>query len=213
MINITKIYFLHRGDNVPFYIGKTKTKLKGRIYGHKYHFGFGVQIEEIDEVPTSEWRFWEKYYISLFKSWGFNLENKNEGGGGLTNLTQKHKDSISSAWKNKSKEELTIINDKRRKGNLGKKKPGAGRNKLFTQEQKIALGNRSYYKTEEFLVKIKKKVLMLDKTTNKIIRTFNSITEAANFIGVTQPTLSTCLIGRSKTSGGYKWIYKEDLEA
>ena len=49
---------------------------------------------------------------------------------------------------------------------------------------------------------------MLDINTLKILKEFNSVTEAAVFIGVSQPTLSTCLTGRSKTSGGYKWVYK-----
>lgn len=34
--------------------------------------------EKFDEVPSDEWEFWESYYISLFKSWGFDLTNQNE---------------------------------------------------------------------------------------------------------------------------------------
>lgn len=41
-------------------------------------------IEVIDEVPESEWDFWEQYWISQFKSWGFNLTNTTIGGDGLT---------------------------------------------------------------------------------------------------------------------------------
>jgi hypothetical protein len=36
----------------------------------------------IDEVPEVEWKFWERHYISLFKSWGFRLVNKMDGGDG-----------------------------------------------------------------------------------------------------------------------------------
>ena len=32
-------------------------------------------LEILDIVPFSEWSFWEKYWIGLFKSWGFNLHN------------------------------------------------------------------------------------------------------------------------------------------
>jgi hypothetical protein len=38
-------------------------------------------FEIIDEVD-SDWKFWEKYWISQFKCWGFILENRNKGGGG-----------------------------------------------------------------------------------------------------------------------------------
>lgn len=37
-------------------------------------------IEIIDEVPVSEWEFWEIYWISQFKTWGFDLTNGTEGG-------------------------------------------------------------------------------------------------------------------------------------
>lgn len=87
---MTKIYYLHRGNNIPFYIGKTISE-KDRKYHHKNKWGKDVILEIIDEVPTEEWRYWEEFYISLFKQWGFKLENKNNGGcgniGGYKNPT------------------------------------------------------------------------------------------------------------------------------
>jgi hypothetical protein len=97
MINITKIYYLHKGDNIPFYVGKT-TKVTSRKSHHKKNKNGYLEI--IDEVPTDEWMFWEKHYISLFKSWGFILENKNNGGGGSTFLTKEQKEKISNSKKN-----------------------------------------------------------------------------------------------------------------
>lgn len=41
-------------------------------------------IEIIDEVPENEWNFWEQYWISQFKIWGFNLTNSTFGGEGFT---------------------------------------------------------------------------------------------------------------------------------
>jgi len=37
----------------------------------------------LDEVPEDEWKFWEIYWISQVKQWGFDLTNGNNGGGGL----------------------------------------------------------------------------------------------------------------------------------
>lgn len=79
---MTLIYILEK-NGVPFYVGKTKeVSSKGRFNAHKRKFECDIFI--LDKIQTYEWKFWEKHYISLFKSWGFKLENKNEGGGGLT---------------------------------------------------------------------------------------------------------------------------------
>lgn len=38
-------------------------------------------MEVIDTVPFNEWEFWERHYISLYKTWGFKLNNHTNGGG------------------------------------------------------------------------------------------------------------------------------------
>ena len=43
-----KIYYLHRGDDTPFYIGYTK-HLKNRLNGHRRKKGNEVEMVEIDE--------------------------------------------------------------------------------------------------------------------------------------------------------------------
>ena len=41
-------------------------------------------VEVIDIVPIEEWIFWETYWISQIKAWGFNLINYTNGGDGCT---------------------------------------------------------------------------------------------------------------------------------
>ena len=41
-------------------------------------------IQVIDVVPITEWVFWETYWISQMKSWGFDLLNYTFGGDGAT---------------------------------------------------------------------------------------------------------------------------------
>lgn len=61
----------------------------------------------IDEVPTMEWEFWEQYYISLFKSWGFDLLNMTNGGDSPPinrwnagkKMSQEYRDKCSKAQK------------------------------------------------------------------------------------------------------------------
>lgn len=56
-------------------------------------------IEILDEVPLVEWEFWERHYISLFKSWGIKLLNHMPGGGGRIEVSEQQKQTISSKLK------------------------------------------------------------------------------------------------------------------
>jgi len=201
------IYFIHKGDNIPLYVGKTKTPFSKRIYSHKLRFGEDILMEEIDKIEEINWKFWEKHYISLFRSWGFKLDNKNNGGGGLNFHSEISKDKIRKKWDNKTKNEKNNINYKRGKGNKGKKKPKSGR-KQYTKEQLEYSKKHSRFSQSDWSEKCKKSVLMLDKYSEKVIKEFSSVSEAANFIKVSQSTLSGCLTKHQKTSGGYKWKFK-----
>jgi hypothetical protein len=85
----------HPITGVPVYIGITKD-FKWRAYGHvspsgknrrapigQWSIGLKQQglrpmITAIDEVCDSD--YWERYYISLYRSWGFDLLNQDSGG-------------------------------------------------------------------------------------------------------------------------------------
>lgn len=45
--------------------------------------GLEPSIEILDEVDSTEWKFWERFYIGLFKSWCINLVNATNGGDGI----------------------------------------------------------------------------------------------------------------------------------
>lgn len=84
------------------YIGYTDKPLKIRLDGHineavstkkntyKLNWirsilkiGLKPVIEILEEVNPKEKRFWEKYWIAQFRSWGFNLVNSTNGGEGI----------------------------------------------------------------------------------------------------------------------------------
>jgi hypothetical protein len=88
----TKIYYLHKGDTIPFYVGKTRNEYN-RLHNHKKTFGMDIHMVIISEVL--DWRYWEKHYISLFKNLGYTLENKNSGGGGSEIVKDSTKQKIS----------------------------------------------------------------------------------------------------------------------
>lgn len=85
--------------NEPKYIGQTKQELRIRLNRHvvdrtkssTYKNNWIIQlkkqglrpnIELIETVPVNEWEFWETYWISQFKQWGFRLTNLTPGGEG-----------------------------------------------------------------------------------------------------------------------------------
>lgn len=47
--------------------------------------GRSLQLEVLDEVPDSQWQFWEREYIRVFRAIGFRLVNATEGGEGNSN--------------------------------------------------------------------------------------------------------------------------------
>jgi hypothetical protein len=67
----------------------------------------------IDNVNNSEWEFWEYHYINLYKSWGFDLLNLQEGGrhnsSGFKNCkhTDETKDKISIELSNRNRPDLS----------------------------------------------------------------------------------------------------------
>lgn len=58
-------------------------------------------LEILDEVPESQWQFWEREYIRVFKAIGMDLVNTTEGGDGVTQTPEIRK-KIGTALKGKS---------------------------------------------------------------------------------------------------------------
>ncbi len=80
---MVSIYILLR-DGIPFYVGKTESRLHKRYKEHCRKYGSDIEIFEVDCVDRDTWEFWEKFYISLFKYYGFKLDNIALGGSGCT---------------------------------------------------------------------------------------------------------------------------------
>jgi group I intron endonuclease len=117
-------------------------------------------------------------------------------------ITQETKDKISN---NKERSE------KLRQANAGKPKPegfseiirqkAIGR--IYTDEHKQKISKGKLGKPHP---KSGKRILQLDKEGNTI-QEYNSIDDAAKYIGRKRSNISCCLIGKSKTAYGYQWKY------
>lgn len=81
-------------------------------------------LEILDSVPESEWQFWEKEWIRLYRALEPDLTNATDGGEGTT------------FWRGKTRSEET--RQRMRASQLGKKHSPETREKL----RKINLGNR-----------------------------------------------------------------------
>jgi hypothetical protein len=103
MINITYIYLITGIDNSPYkvYIGKTKSS---RENDHKRKYGCNITytiIDSIDSLNRKDWKPLESYWIEQFKVWGFDVMNKNNGGGGPEYLNDNQKQHLSNIRKGK----------------------------------------------------------------------------------------------------------------
>lgn len=159
-------------------------------------------MEIIDEVDFDQWEYWEIYWISVFKSWGFDLVNGNDGGKGTCSIETREKHRINSTGKKRSPESI----EKTASKNRGRKN---------TEECKKRISDKLKGRKippDALLRRAKsqsKPVIQYDFNWNPI-KEYPSITAAKMELSPNNNGLSTCLkgTGKSKSWCGYKWKYK-----
>lgn len=55
-----------------------------------------------------------------------------------------------------------------------------------------------------------KSVAQIDVNTGDVLMNFKTISEAAKFVGVTKTAICNCLKNKTKSAGGFKWMYLEN---
>jgi hypothetical protein len=202
MINTIQIYFLHKGDNIPFYIGETSLPLKSRLSHHKRKLGKDILIEQLDVVSLDSWRFWESWYIELFKSWGFNLTNKNKGGGGSDKGISKHTpESKLKIGASRIGKTLT----KETKLKQSKSNTGISRNK----GNNFALGYIRSEQSKNNIGKNLQKPILQCNLQNEFIQEFESVNKVKEYLNTKSTVIYQCLKGKRENAYGYVWKYKE----
>ena len=146
---LTYIYSLNCPiTNTPKYIGKAddlEVRYKGHLHENRNdkkcnwvkslkNQGLKPIIEEIDKIPEIEWEFWERHYISLYRSWRFDLKNGTDGGEGQSkgfNPSRETREKLSELGKLGNKGQF-------KKGSqLWKGKKHSEKAKLKMREKKI----------------------------------------------------------------------------
>tara|TARA_R110000803_G_scaffold200922_1_gene265556 strand:- start:46 stop:645 length:600 start_codon:yes stop_codon:yes gene_type:complete len=196
----TKIYYLHNGDNKPFYIGKSKQTYH-RFFNHKQTYGPNIKMVIISEVK--DWKRWEKYYIKKYTDLGYDLTNKNEGGGGPDIMTQETKDKIFTLERSKK-----IKNSLSKIPNLNMDKKG----KPLSNEHKAAIKETRGFLKDREVTWLSRPVLQYDLDGN-LVGEFGSQLEAQYIMGKENSDgVGACCRGNQKTAYGFKWKYKLENE-
>jgi len=137
----TYIYCLFDINDNLIYVGKTKQLLKTRLKQHIRRLQETVYILELDCVENNQWRFWEEYWIQQFKVWGFDLLNKNKGGGGPEKHSDETKLKISIANKGRKLSQIHIESIRAR--TLGRKASDETK-QLMSQQRKGKIFSDEY---------------------------------------------------------------------
>lgn len=202
---MTKVFIYTLSDKTGIrYVGKTNN-IKRRLYNHisdiKKYNNHKVNwlksllenneyptIEILDIVNSEDWIFWEMYWISQIKSWGFNLVNGTNG------------DENPPSFKNKThSDEYKSI---RRDLMLSDKNPSKNMNDLWRKNISKSLKGR--FLSPNNIEKLKKKIIQLD-LQNNIIKEWNSISDAHRELNINIGNIGLCINGLRKTAGGFKW--------
>lgn len=227
MIHITKIYLVTNcfGDSSKVYIGKTKNS---RETDHKKTYGQDIEyiyIDEINSLKREDWEPLETFWIEYYKFLGFTLMNiRKKGGGGPefhTNKTRekmsipkphlnrpviqysldgefiKEFDSITKASSHISKSNPSIIENC-----LGKRKSSYGF--IWRYKENPLDKNFKYFKN-----KSNKAIIQYDLEGN-FIKEWNNMKEPSDFYDINYDGISSCCLGKQKTSGGFIWKYKNN---
>lgn len=177
-------------------------------------------LQIIDVVPIEEWIFWETYWISQIKTWGFNLINYTQGGDGCTfgNQTSFKKGNIT--WNTGTAKLLVCKNCN--KEFSSKNTNGAFSYRMFCSEEckkhqysphegcfnkNHIPWNKSKFGYALTGAKTAKPVLQYDLEGN-FIREFKSAKEAGLLLNCTYLNIQHVCNGKNKTAKNYKWKYK-----
>lgn len=210
MINITYIYLVENiepGIN-KVYIGKTKEPGR-RLYEHKIKFGKKINYTIIDQVNSlnkKDWKPLESYWIEQFKQWGFNVLNKNVGGGGMSYATDCFKEKISKILKGIKRSEETKQKMRGKRYSYGPMSDIV-KQKISMSKKGIKKGPMSPEHKANWEKVEKKKRKPVEQYTKEgvLIAKYNGLVEAHQVTNINN--ISEACLGKIKTAGGYVWKY------
>ena len=225
MSDKTYIYLISNIEYNPnkVYVGKTNN-YNNRKYSHLKKYGNKIKfsiIDEVDSIKSIEWKPLECYWIEQFRQWGFQLMNKNNGGGGADRKTLK---SI-EATINKLKKPIIQYT----KNGLPVKEWESAKQIKKELGFRISSCLRKRYKTSGgFIWKYKKDknpdfsfnnspskgntVYQFDKDGNFIKKWTSTLEAEYYFTTKTKDNIGACCRKKQKSAYNYIWSYSQELD-
>ena len=247
------IYTLSDDNNNVKYVGQTKNiniRLRKHIYDAINNGGGNKRcswikslinknklpvIDIIDVVPKNEWVFWEKYWISQFKAWGFKLTNMTDGGDGKyghspsidtkNKISLSHKSKLPKNYKLFRESTMKIVLQYDLNGEFIKEWES-----IITAKKELKIDNISFVLTGRRLTaggfiwsykdnpltkeKLSSIISVLNKQEKKPVLQLNlngefiKEWESVRSVRKIYPHINSILNGSRKTAGGYLWVYK-----
>jgi hypothetical protein len=216
---MTYIYILERND-IPFYVGKAKNTVR-RKHKHYDTYGIDIKMSIIDNCDDGIecWKPLESFWIMYMKFLGFDLKNKNGGGGGP------------SSYSEESKIKMRKPRCEGTGAKISKTLIERNHSKYYTEEVKSKMGinmkgTHGGPFTEIHISQLKegsrknsKRLFQYDLNGN-FIKEWKSKGEAFDYIktydqrALSQNVISQikdCCLGRMISCWGYIWRYKDEF--
>lgn len=173
---------------------KTSNKKSHRIHWLKTLLKQNLKpiLEILDEIE-GEWVWLEEYWICQLKGWGFNLVNGTDGG------------ENPPSWKGR-----THSNEYKEIRRNIMKTNNPSKNMTEQWKKNISLAHKKNKFFPHKACEANKKKVSQYTLNNEYIQTFDSLTEAAKYVGLKNASSirAVCNGERNKT-GGFKWSYEK----
>lgn len=216
---MTYIYILEKNE-IPFYVGKAKDVVR-RKSRHYQTYGNNINMIIIDNCED-EYKYWrplEKFWISYIKYLGFDLVNKNNGGGGPSKYSEEFKFKMRKPRREGTGAKIskTLIEN--------------NHSKYYTEEVRKKMSDnlkgipREPF-TEECINNMKetrrltsKRIFQYD-LNGKFIKEWRSKGEATDWIRENEERaiyqnvpsqIKDCCLGRMISCWGYIWRFKDEF--
>lgn len=226
---MTKIYLVTNcyGNPNKVYIGKTKNTRKGphmKTYGSQIIYSY---IDEVDSLKRQDWEPLETYWIEQFRQWGFEVVNKRKkGGSGPEYRTEEFKQNLSHPFsierKNNMKQPKPLYFGPLISEILKGRDTSSWNEKIYTRERNIKVSNslkgRSLSPSHKTNIGISLKGGTLPSLRKPIeqytiqgqfIKEWEAGKIAALKLKLNYQGINNCVLGKSKSSGGFIWKYKK----
>lgn len=235
MSKMCYIYTLSDMNNNIRYVGQTSCKLSSRKANHKFSARKennnlrsqnwirkvlknqkDIQIQLIDIVGLKEVDYWETYWIAQFRTWGFNLTNIEDGGGGFgprfgvrngmfrKNHTIETRKKLSNTRKILFQEGKLGTREGQKNSKEHRRKHSETRKKLFKEGK---LDNHFFHNnpSKGKPAHNRRKIVKLDFEGN-IIKEYDYTMQVSED-GYIPGNVRRCCKGKTKQYKGFKWEY------